>query len=612
MRTTQIAFLTLTLAVALAACNPPPAAMPDGGGDNCPTATETVPEPKRHTPRWAFEPWISKDISNTQDTYDFVAGFVQRNIPVGAVVLDSPWETSYNTFVPNPSRYPQFEKLSTDLHAMNIRLILWITQMVNSTSLDLETGGDKYVGASPNFDQAMQCRFLINEGQQYVWWKGTGAGVDFMNPRATAWWHRQQDAILPLIDGWKLDFGDSYVLGDTVDTAAGTIPHQQYSEAYYRDFLAYGVQKRGPDFTTMVRGWDASYAFQGRFFARPEHAPVVWAGDNRRDSVGLADALDTMFRSAKAGYVMVGSDLGGYLDLDDKTYAPVAADWDIFSRWMAISALTPFMQLHGRANLTPWTIPDNPDEMVKLYRYHATLHHELVPFFYSLAEEAYAGGGMSQSILRPLGDPATWAGDYRFFVGDALFVAPIIGPAGSPNPTTRDITFPGSGSYYDWWDEGTGTIQGGITVRAYASAAARGRVPLFVREGAIVPLAVAEDTTDFGTAASKGQLTILVFPGADPSTFVLHEEDGMNTTIGAKRVGSESTITLSRAPRPVILRVRTTLLLKTVLADGQRVGGAPDRQSTIDGPVAAFFDEPAFHRAFVKVPAGTKTVVLRE
>src|SRR5439155_23934661 len=131
--------------------------------------------------------------------------------------------------------------------------------------------------------------------------------------------------------------------------------------------------RRGREFTTMGRGWDASYGFAGRFYARPEHAPVVWAGDNRRDAVGFADALDTMFRSARAGYVVVGSDIGGYLDVDDKTLASVAPDWDVFARWTAVGALTPFMELHGRANLTPWTIPDAPDEMVALYRYWSSL-----------------------------------------------------------------------------------------------------------------------------------------------------------------------------------------------------------------------------------------------
>ena len=46
-----------------------------------------------------------------------------------------------------------------------------------------------------------------------------------------------------------------------------------------------------------------------------------------------------------------------------------------FARWTAVGALTPFMQLHGRGNLTPWTVPDHADETVALYRYWAKLHH---------------------------------------------------------------------------------------------------------------------------------------------------------------------------------------------------------------------------------------------
>src|SRR6187401_1037387 len=46
-----------------------------------------IPPPPLHTPRWAFEPWISKDISSTDDTYAFVKGFRDRDIPFGAVVL---------------------------------------------------------------------------------------------------------------------------------------------------------------------------------------------------------------------------------------------------------------------------------------------------------------------------------------------------------------------------------------------------------------------------------------------------------------------------------------------------------------------------------------------
>jgi alpha-glucosidase (family GH31 glycosyl hydrolase) len=53
---------------------------------------------------------------------------------------------------------------------------------------------------------------------------------------------------------------------------------------------------------------------------------------------------------------VVGSDLGGYLDRDDvELTMEVPADAQTFMRWTGLSAMTPFMQLHGRANLEPWS-----------------------------------------------------------------------------------------------------------------------------------------------------------------------------------------------------------------------------------------------------------------
>ena len=37
------------------------------------------------------------------------------------LVIDSPWETNYNTFEPNPSRYPAFGELVSDLRADGVR-----------------------------------------------------------------------------------------------------------------------------------------------------------------------------------------------------------------------------------------------------------------------------------------------------------------------------------------------------------------------------------------------------------------------------------------------------------------------------------------------------------
>ena len=578
----------LVTALALAACN--------DAADPCHfrTAADDVTPPPLATPRWAFRPWISKDISDGADTRAFIAGFRERDIPVGAVVLDSPWETHYNTLIPNPSRYPAFADMVAELHGEGVRVVLWTTQMVNRTAFDLEPGGDTYAGAAPNYEPGQRCGFFVDHGTDYLWWKGWGAGVDFFHPEAVGWWHRQQDVVLDAgIDGWKLDFGDEY-LADPVDTHAGTVARQAYSETYYADFLAYGASRRGPDFVTMVRPWDQSYGFPGRFYARPEHAPVAWVGDNRRDWVGLADALDEIFRSAVAGYVVLGSDIGGYLDRDDVDLS-VSLPFDtlVFARWTAFGALVPFMELHGRANIAPWTVPDHVDETVALYRYWATLHDELVPFWLSLARAAQAGG---PPLLRPQGDPAAWAGDYRYMIGDALLVAPILDASG-----TRDIALP-AGTFYDWWHPGDPAIAGGQTLAGYAMPE-RERIPLFVREGAILPMDVASDATGLGTAARGNALTVLAWPAAAPSTFDLIDEDDAHTTITVVT----DQIDLSRALRPTYLRLRRDATPASVAIDGTPAASVAD-DAALDATASGWFYDPTGRWLWIKLAPSASAV----
>jgi len=556
------------------------------------TAADEMTAPPLDTPRWAFRPWISKDISNGDDTREFVTGFQSRGIPVGVVVLDSPWATHYNTFVVNESRYANFPGLVNELHEQDIRVVLWTTQMVNSTGFDVEEGGDSYVGESPNYAEGQKCGFFIDDGEDYLWWKGFGAGLDFFDKEARAWWHRQQDALLDLgIDGWKLDFGEQYI-SDTPKTDIGVVDRQTYSEAYYEDFWAYGASKRGVEnFVTMVRPYDRSYGFPGRFYARKEHAPVAWVGDNRRDWVGLIDALDHMFRSAAAGYVVIGSDIGGYLDKDDENLVGdgIPADTLVFARWTALGALNPFMQLHGRANATPWTVPDHVDETVALYRYWASLHDELVPWWHSMSRTAQRGGA---NLMRPIGTEAQWTNDYRYMLGDALLVAPIL-----DGTSTRDIALP-EGRWFDWWSNAP--LDGNTTLTGYNVP--RERFPVFVREGAIMPATVASDVTGFGTPARANALTVLAWPGSTATSFELVDEDNAPTTITA----SSTTLTLTRAVRPTYFRVHRTVAPTSVSAGAQVASAA-----ALDGAASGWFHDGSWLWLKVAASSGPVTITIQ-
>lgn len=550
------------------------------------------------TPRWAFEPWISKDISTRDDTYAFVDGFRSRGIPIGTVVLDSPWETNYNTFVPSPTRYGDFAGMVSDMHARGVHVVLWTTMLVNSTSFDLEPGADPYPGPADTLAHGQDCGYFVDDGTTYPWWKGKGAGLDFFNPSARAWWHAQQDVVLDAgVDGWKLDFGENYVVGGqrtSVSTMDGDKTLQEYGERYYQDFLEYGRTRRGPEFLTMTRAWDESYGFPGRFFAKKEHSPISWMGDNRRDFFGLKDALTEAFISARAGYAAVGSDLGGYLDRDDLnlTGPEIPFDTLVFARWTAVGALSPLMQLHGRANIAPWTVPDHVDETVLNYKYWAQLHHGLVPFMYSVAEESYAGHG--DPILRPLA-AASSSTDFRYMLGDALLVAPIVDASGKGN-----VTLPSAEYFADFF---TGTESQGGAVVPFDYSADRRHIPLFAKAGAIVPMTVDGDALGFGPYA--GALTVMMWPGATATTFPLRDDHDAIITLGTSATKDElhaSAKAASGSLPPTVLRLHDLRAPLSVKVNGADVP-LQASESALASASSGYTYDAAAHVIVVKAAA---------
>ena len=492
------------------------------------------------SPKWVYEPWVWEDHENTQTaTWDLVNDYLDRDIPVGAVIIDSPWEnpkdTGYNTLEFDPILYPDPQTLITDLKDIGVHVIMWITGVI--------------VPESPNYNFACENGYFVRKVGSTDpcpttgFWKGNkrASQIDFFNPDAVSWWKSLMDPILEMgVDGWKVDQSDYYIgdLGDTIDTYAGEKSAAEYTEKYYRTMYEYTVEKRGAE-NGMIMA--RPYSSQSSTPPPDWYAPVdvntaAWVGDQTHDWKGLQDALRDIFISAAAGYAALGSDIGGY---HGGTWSQDVRKIDkkVLLRWAQVGALMPVMENGGLDEHRPW---EYDEETTGIYRYYAKLHRQLVPYLYSYNIDASETG---LSILRPVGtgnenDTSEWENDWRYLLGEQFLVAPIF-----QDQDSRDITFP-EGRWIDYWDNDQ-SYAGGETINYSAPLA---RIPLFIRAGAVIPVAVQDSVTGHGSDFSSEFLTVLIYPEGSSSFKLRHSPESATEFTCDK---DNEIFTLNLTPGPI-------------------------------------------------------------
>jgi alpha-glucosidase (family GH31 glycosyl hydrolase) len=528
------------------------------------------------TPRWAYEPWVWEDEENDADaTIALVDGYLQRDIPVGVVIVDSPWQTNYNTFE-MAQQFGNPERLLSRLRDRDVRVIFWATGFINTSSTD---GPDR--GMSSNFQEAYDRGFLVNGGQTYEWDKGEGAALDFFNPDAVAWWYGEMDkAWAHGIDGWKVDSPEGN-LPDLVQTAAGWKTNREYGDAYYRAFYEY-VAQRDRDAIITARPYDS-----GTVYAPIDANPAGWVGDQEPDwgARGIEEALDNILASAELGFSMLGSDIGGY--------RPGERYDRLFVRWTQLGALSPLMENGGRGEHRPWRIDE---EIVPTYRYYAKLHQQLVPYLYGLGVEAHLGG---EPIIR---DPDRELLQYR--LGDDLFVAPIV-----TREDRRRVELPGDSRWFDYWDDHE-PIPAGSSLQQEAGLE---RIPLFVRAGAIIPMEVVDDVTGHGGEASADALTLLLYPDG-LTRRVLRPDAGRSLTVESKREWGGVTIRIGESREPLVLRIKEPVRPSAFAVEmGGSSEGLTETRSLakLEQVAAGWTHDPERGYLWVRLPAFDGETVLR-
>ena len=427
-------------------------------------------------PEWGYGFWKSRDVYEHQDdVQDDFDGMRRHDIPLDAVVIDSPWATQYNTWEFNPHQFPDAPELIRGMRRDGVRTVVWVTPWVNLDSRDGQVPPQPeserlHREPAPNYEPGAAAGHFVTDRdvEPFVtqWWMGTGSPVDFTSPAAEEWWRAQARAVLELgVEGIKADDGEGYYIPDHVRLADR------------RSGAAAAWSLGGLHRECLQRALDEVHPGRGVLFGRSgwtgqNATGLTWGGDQASDFWSLRVLVVATLSAACSGISNWSHDIGGYLGHRLVERCPP----ELLVRWLQFGCFTPLMHAHGRMPQEPWHYSER---VLDLYRAYVLLHEQLVPYVRAAAATAARTG---LPIIRPLclidpSDLRGWSIGDAYGYGPALWVAPVL----EDEAREREVPLP-RGEWIETWS-GRRVHGGGSDVVVQAPLE---RIPVWVRAGSIV------------------------------------------------------------------------------------------------------------------------------
>jgi len=435
-------------------------------------------------PKWAMGFTNSQWGIDQKELLQIVDTYRARHIPLDNITLDFDWkawgEDDYGEFRWNPAKFPDGPSgaLKKRMDARGIKLTGIMKPRIHVDTVEGryasahgfwvpgEKVSDDYFSHKPvkniDFDLAAARRWFGNLAIKY----GYDHGI-------TGWWN------------------------DEADTTGSDTEFMNMQRALYDSQRAVSNQ----------RVWSINRNF---WLGSQRYAYGLWSGDIATGFASMAGQRARMLSAINVGAMQWGMDGGGF---KDGTPTP-----ENYARWIQFGAFTPIFRVHGELGQKrqPWVYGPVAEKAATAA---IRLRYALIPYIYSYEHARRATGvGLVRPLLFDWPDDPNLRNDVdSWLFGDWLLASPVV----VQGQTAKDIYLP-AGRWTDWFSGKA--YDGGRSIRLAIDSKTWSDIPLFVRDGAIIPTRA--DPVDYVGEQPLTQLDVDVFPAAQRSTFDYYDDDG--------------------------------------------------------------------------------------
>ena len=485
-------------------------------------------------PKWVLGFWQSRERYKTQaEIEETLAEFRKRQIPVDNIVQDwNYWKLdSWGDHTFEASRYPNPQQMLDNVHKMGGRFMISVWPKFYDTVAnykELDAKGWMYHQA------------ITDDIHDWLGFRGSFYDAYAEGARKMFW--RQMDENLYTkynhgIDAWWMDASEPNVRDCTpmwYRTALSGPTAMGSSTEYFNAYSTVNADAIYNGQRSLFKGKaNEPRVFlltRSGFAGEQRYSTATWSGDIATRWEDMRAQMTAGLNYSMSGVPFWGMDQGGFCVEDryvaaqqefDKTGVENSdlTEWrELQARWNQFGCFIPLYRAHGQWPLREvWNIAPENHPCYQTIVYYDKLRYRMMPYLYSMAGWAHL---KDYTLMRALvmdfqGDEKVYDIKDQWMFGPAFMACPV----GLYKARNRKVYFPKASGWYNLYDGEF--IEGGQSLIVDAPFE---RIPVFVREGSIVPFGPEIQYSDEKPAS---EITLYVYAGRN-GEFQLYEDEGTN------------------------------------------------------------------------------------